>query len=96
LHHAKLFAGYHHERWDGSGYPHGLKETDIPLQGRILAVADVYDALVSERPYKRAFSHEEAIDIILKNSGTHFDPNIADVLSEVETQFQEVTTCLSQ
>jgi len=96
LHHAKLFAGYHHERWDGSGYPHGLKELDIPLQGRILAVADVYDALVSERPYKRAYTHDEAIDIILKNAGTHFDPNIADVLSEVEAQFEEVTTCLCQ
>ena len=95
LHHAKLFAGYHHEHWDGTGYPHGLKETDIPLQGRILAVADVYDALVSARPYKKAFTHEEAMRVIMANSGTHFDPNIADVLSEVEDRFQEVSTCLS-
>jgi putative two-component system response regulator len=94
LRHAKLFAGYHHEHWDGSGYPHGLKENDIPLQGRILAVADVYDALVSVRPYKKAFSHNEAMRVIMENSGKHFDPNIADVLSEVEDRFREVSTCL--
>jgi len=96
LRHAKLFAGYHHEHWDGSGYPHGLKETTIPLQGRILAVADVYDALISTRPYKRAFTHEEAMRIIMANSGTHFDPNITDVLYEVEDRFKEVSTCLSE
>ena len=96
LRHAKLFAGYHHEHWDGSGYPHGLKETTIPLQGRILAVADVYDALISTRPYKRAFTHEEAMRIIMANSGTHFDPNITDVLYEVEDRFKEVSMCLSQ
>jgi putative two-component system response regulator len=94
LRHAKLFAGYHHEHWDGTGYPHGLKETAIPLQGRILAIADVYDALVSTRPYKRAFGHDEAMRIIMANAGTHFDPNIADVLSEVEDRFKEVTMCL--
>jgi putative two-component system response regulator len=94
LRHAKLFAGYHHEHWDGSGYPHGLKENDIPLQGRILAVADVYDALVSVRPYKKAFSHKQAMDIIMENSGKHFDPNIADVLFEVEDRFREISTCL--
>jgi len=94
LRHAKLFAGYHHEHWDGTGYPHGLKETDIPLQGRILAVADVYDALVSVRPYKKAFMHQEAMQVIMANSGTQFDPNIVDVLSEVEDRFQEVSTCL--
>ena len=96
LHHAKLFAGYHHEHWDGTGYPYGLKETMIPLQGRILAVADVYDALVSVRPYKKAYSHEEAMNIIMSNSGKHFDPNIADVFDEVKEQFQEVSMCLSQ
>jgi putative two-component system response regulator len=67
---------------------------DIPLQGRILAVADVYDALVSVRPYKKAFSHKQAMDIIMDNSGKQFDPNIADVLSEVEDRFREVSTCL--
>jgi len=96
LHHAKLFAGYHHEHWDGTGYPYGLKETSIPLQGRILAVADVYDALVSVRPYKKAYTHEEATNVIITNSGKHFDPNIADVFYEVKEQFQEVSLCLSQ
>jgi putative two-component system response regulator len=94
LRHAKLFAGYHHEHWDGTGYPHGLKEMEIPLQGRILAVADVYDALVSVRPYKKAFSHKQAMDIIMDNSGKQFDPSIADVLSEVEDRFREISTCL--
>jgi len=96
LHHAKLFAGYHHEHWDGTGYPYGLKELNIPLQGRILAVADVYDALVSVRPYKKAYSHEEAMNVIMSNSGKHFDPNIADVFFEVKEQFEEVSMCLSQ
>lgn len=66
----------HHERWDGKGYPHGLKETDIPLSARILAVADVYDALTSVRSYKPAYSHEEAIDIMRRDVGTAFDPQI--------------------
>jgi putative two-component system response regulator len=95
LRHAKLFAGYHHEHWDGTGYPFGLKETQIPLQGRIMAVADVFDALVSTRPYKRAFLHEEAVQTIMESSGTHFDPNIADVFYEVQDRFQEVSLCLS-
>jgi putative two-component system response regulator len=78
LEYARIFAGTHHEKWDGSGYPKGLREHDIPLQGRLMAVADVYDALISERPYKKAFSHEEAVRIILDGSGTHFDPAIVD------------------
>ena len=89
LRNAKLFAGYHHERWDGTGYPHGLKETQIPIQGRILAVADLYDALLSDRPYKKAFSEEEVVGIIMGNAGTHFDPLIVDVFSEVKDQFGE-------
>jgi putative two-component system response regulator len=79
LHNAKLIAANHHERWDGSGYPRGLRGRDIPLQGRIMAIIDVYDALVSERPYKKAFSHEEAYGIIIGESGKHFDPAIVDV-----------------
>lgn len=75
---AKIFAGYHHERWDGGGYPYGLKEKEIPLHGRIMAVIDVYDALVSERPYKRALTHEAASNIILEESCLHFDPLIAE------------------
>ncbi|MCL2764177.1 MAG: response regulator [Treponema sp.] len=79
LRNAKLFAGTHHERWDGKGYPRGLKEDEIPLQGRIMAIVDVYDALVSERPYKNAFTADVAIGIIMQNSGTHFDPKIAQI-----------------
>jgi putative two-component system response regulator len=90
LHNARLFAGYHHERWDGRGYPYGLEGTKIPLQGRLMAFVDVYDALISERPYKKAFTHEEAVGIIMENAGKQFDPNIADVFYEVKDQFKAV------
>jgi len=90
LRNAMLFAGYHHERWDGTGYPYGLKKTKIPLQGRIMAVADVYDALVSERPYKKPFTEEEANNIIMDSAGKHFDPYIVDVFYEVKDQFSAV------
>jgi len=89
LRNARLFAGTHHERWDGKGYPRGLKQNDIPLQGRIMAIVDVYDALVSERPYKKAFTNEEAVKIIMENSGAHFDPNIAKVFYDVKDRFNE-------
>jgi response regulator RpfG family c-di-GMP phosphodiesterase len=79
LTHAKLFALTHHERWDGTGYPHGLKGSNIPLQGRIMAIADVYDALVSERPYKKAFSHDEAVKIISDGKGSQFDPELIEL-----------------
>jgi putative two-component system response regulator len=78
LKYAKIFAGTHHEKWDGSGYPAGLSGESIPLQGRIMALADVYDALVSERPYKKAFSHTEAIKIIQNAKGIQFDPTLTD------------------
>jgi putative two-component system response regulator len=87
LKHAKIFAGTHHEKWDGSGYPAGLSGEDIPLQGRLMAIADVYDALVSERPYKKAFTKEEAVRIILESKGTHFDPVLADVFEQVADRF---------
>ena len=90
LRHAKLFAGYHHERWDGTGYPYGLKEEKIPIQGRIMAIADVYDALVSSRPYKNAFSEEETISIIKDGAGKHFDPYIMDVFLELQDEFREI------
>jgi len=89
LHNARLFAGSHHERWDGKGYPNKLKGEDIPLQGRIMAIVDVYDALVSERPYKNAFTDEEAVNIIMENAGTHYDPKIAEVFFEVRDLFKE-------
>jgi len=94
LRNAKLFAGYHHERWDGNGYPRGLKEDEIPLQGRIMAIVDVYDALVSERSYKSAFTHEEAVKIIMENSGVHFDPKIVEVFLEVKEMFEAVKSGL--
>jgi len=87
---AKIFACSHHERWDGTGYPRGLKSTEIPLLGRIMAIPDVYDALVSDRPYKQAFSHERAAEIILEGKGSHFDPLIVDVFLKAGDSFAEV------
>jgi putative two-component system response regulator len=88
LKHAMIFARTHHEKWDGSGYPDGLRKEGIPLQGRLMAIADVYDALISDRPYKKAFSHEDAVRIIIEGKGTHFDPVLTDVFSEVRKQFE--------
>jgi putative two-component system response regulator len=96
LHNAKLFAGYHHERWDGMGYPRGLKGLEIPLQGRIMAMADVYDALVSDRPYKSAFTDMEVLDIIMVNNDKYFDPAIVEVFFEVKDLFAEVARSLCQ
>jgi len=93
---AKLSAGYHHERWDGSGYPYGMKRTEIPLQGRIVAIVDVYDALVSGRPYKKPFTEEEAIRVIVDDTGEHFDPSIAEVFYEIKDQLVDVRTKLLQ
>jgi putative two-component system response regulator len=90
LHHARLFAAFHHERWDGTGYPHGLKGTDIPLQGRIMAFADVFDALVSERSYKNPMSADEAIGIIMAGAGKQFDPRIAEVFFKARESFKAV------
>jgi putative two-component system response regulator len=90
LHNAKLFAGYHHERWDGKGYPRGLDRLNIPLQGRIMAIIDVYSALVSERPYKQAFTGEEAEKIIMDSTGEMFDPLIAEVFYDAREQFRAV------
>ncbi|MDR0248170.1 MAG: response regulator [Oscillospiraceae bacterium] len=91
LEHARIFAGTHHERWDGTGYPLGLKGEEIPLQGRLMAIADVYDALVSSRPYKNAFTHEEARDIIVSGRGTHFDPILVDVFQDVSEEFRRIS-----
>jgi putative two-component system response regulator len=90
LHNARTFAEFHHERWDGTGYPHGVKETEIPLLGRIMAIIDVYDALVSERSYKEAFTNEDAVNIIKTNAGKQFDPKIVEVFLEVQDQFEAV------
>jgi putative two-component system response regulator len=93
LRNARLFAGSHHEWWDGSGYPRGLKGTQIPLQGRIMAIVDVYDALISDRPYKKAFPHSESVRIIEEGKGIQFDPDIASVFLEVSHLFEEVPVC---
>ncbi len=92
LYHAKRFAGYHHEKWDGTGYPHGLAGEDIPLQGRLMAIADVYDALISSRPYKEEMPLDMAKSIILDGEGKHFDPAIIRVFRNVVDGFEEVAT----
>lgn len=81
----------HHERWDGLGYPLGLAGTNIPLCGRIVAVADVYDALVSWRPYKEPVSHEEAVEIIRQGVGTQFDPLVGAAFLACADDFQEIS-----
>ena len=86
LDYAYIFALYHHEKWDGSGYPNGTSGENIPLLARIMAIIDVYDALISERPYKKAFSHEEAIKIIKDGSGSHFDPVLTELFISVITR----------
>jgi putative two-component system response regulator len=90
LHHALLIAATHHEKWDGTGYPKGLKGTDIPLEGRLMAIVDVYDALVSVRPYKKSFTHEEACQIIEDGCGTHFDPVLVEVFKNVKNEFKQI------
>jgi HD-GYP domain-containing protein (c-di-GMP phosphodiesterase class II) len=80
----------HHEKWDGSGYPFGLKGENIPLTARIVAVADVYDALTSERTYTLAFTHETARQILTEGSGQHFDPRIVAAFQEVEAEFRTI------
>ena len=85
--HILLATGAHHEKWNGSGYPLGLRGTEIPLEGRLMAVVDVYDALTSERPYKRAMKHDVACRIIEDGSGSHFDPLLIDVFRKVKYEF---------
>jgi putative two-component system response regulator len=83
---AMQIARHHHERWDGSGYPDGLAGEAIPLAARLMAVADVYDALISRRPYKESMNHEQALAWIEQGSGTHFDPLLASAVREVQPQ----------
>ncbi|MDR1728305.1 MAG: response regulator [Acidobacteriota bacterium] len=88
--HARLIAGTHHEKWDGSGYPDGISGAMIPLEGRIMALVDVYDALISVRPYKAAMPPEKALDIIREGRGTHFDPALVDLFSASVDAFVHV------
>jgi putative two-component system response regulator len=87
LKYAKIMAGSHHEKWDGSGYPFGFEGDAIPLQGRLMAIVDVYDALTNERPYKGAFAHEKAVKIIRREIGTHFDPLLGEIFLTHEKEF---------
>ena len=87
---AKEIAYSHQEKWDGSGYPEGLAGEDIPISARLMAVADVYDALISKRVYKPSFTHDDAVQIILDGKGTHFDPDMVEAFERVVDQFQAV------
>ena len=87
---ARNIAHYHHEKWDGSGYPEGLKGEEIPLESRFMAISDVYDALVSKRVYKGAFSFEKTVEIIKDGKGTHFDPVLVDAFMEIKEEFYKI------
>jgi putative two-component system response regulator len=90
LRYAREIALTHHERWDGSGYPGGLKGDEIPISGRLMAIADVYDAMVSKRVYQAPLPHEEAVQIIKNGEGTLFDPDVVDALLELEAVFHNI------
>jgi len=94
--HAIRMAGTHHEKWDGSGYPIGLTGKNIPLEGQLMAIADVYDALISKRQYKEPHTHADACKIIENGSGTHFDPVLVDVFTRVEDKFEEIAKGYSE
>lgn len=95
LGYARQIARFHHERWDGTGYPQGLSGTEIPLAGRLMAVADVYDALISRRSYKPAFTHFEALEIMRSERGRHFDPDILDGMMSCADQFVDIAECFA-
>lgn len=87
---AKDITACHHEKWDGSGYPDGLKRTEIPLAARLVAIADVYDALISKRVYKDPMPHSEAVRIIIKGEGAHFDPGLIEVFLQTMDEFNNI------
>ena len=89
-------AGTHHERYDGSGYPFGIKGTMIPLSGRLMAIVDVYDAITSKRVYKPAFDHNYALNIINNESGHHFDPELVSAFMEIENEIQKISINFTQ
>jgi putative two-component system response regulator len=95
LQYAKEIAYGHHEKWDGSGYPQGLSGEDIPISARLMAVADVYDALISRRVYKEGMPHEQAVQIILDGKGTHFDPHIIEAFVLLHETFKEIASTFS-
>ena len=87
---AAIIALTHHERWDGTGYPQGLKGDEIALEARIVALADVFDALTSKRPYKEPFEFEQSVAIVKEQRGKHFDPAVVDAFLEVLPEIQEI------
>lgn len=87
---AKEIVYSHHEKWDGSGYPQGLSGEAIPISARIMAIADVYDAMISNRVYKPPMKHEQAVKIISESKGTQFDPDIVDAFVEIHEEFQSI------
>ncbi len=87
---SRTIALCHHEKWNGKGYPNGLAGEDIPLEARIVAIADVFDALTSERPYKKAWPVEKAIAVIQEDAGRHFDPNLVPIFLERLPQVLEI------
>lgn len=89
LKHCYNICRFHHERWDGSGYPDKLSGLDIPLAARIVSIVDVYDALVNERCYKKPMTHDESMEIISKSSGSHFDPKVVMAMLEVQEQLKQ-------
>jgi putative two-component system response regulator len=90
LEHAKIIAGSHHEKWDGTGYPEGLAGNDIPLQGRLMAIADVYDALITVRPYKQPIDPMAAKEVIIEGKGTCFDPVLVEVFQTVAPKIVKI------
>lgn len=90
LHIGREIASSHHEKWDGSGYPQGLRGDDIPISARLMAIADVYDALISRRPYKEPFPHVFAENFIREGRGSHFDPDVADAFLSLQDEFQKI------
>lgn len=92
MRYARKIAYTHHEKWDGSGYPEGISGDAIPVSGRLMAIADVYDALVSKRVYKPPFSHQKAASIIREGRGSHFDPDMVDAFLLIQEEFKQIAT----
>lgn len=90
---ARIIVLSHHEKWDGTGYPRGLKGEDIPIEGRITAICDVFDALTSERPYKKAWSIEAAVEEIKRGAGLHFDSRLVDAFVGILPKILKVRDC---
>lgn len=90
---AKVIPLFHHERWDGTGYPYGLKGEEIPILARIVAVCDVWDAITSDRPYRKAMDQSQALSLIHSKSGTHFDPQVVDAFLSIGLHEEQQVAC---